>query len=211
MFFQAGNGLRQATGGLGIGLALARQLVELHGGSIEAHSEGPGRGSEFTVRVPLPMAAGLDRVAERPGAPQNARRILVADDNVDAAQSLGLLLRRMGHAVQLSYDGAAAIEAALREPPEIVLLDIDMPNLDGYTVAARLREDRRFDRVPIVALTGMGQEVDRKRTRQAGFDEHVLKPVELGALKRALELIRGQDELPGERPRPLAGGAEGHA
>jgi PAS domain S-box-containing protein len=204
MFFQAGSGSRQATGGLGIGLALARQLVELHGGSIEARSEGAGRGSEFTVRVPLPIAPALSCEEAQPCAAERARRVLVADDNVDAAESLGLLLRRMGHAVQLSYDGVAALEAALREPPEIVLLDIDMPNLDGFAVAARLREDRRFDRVPIVALTGMGQEVDRKRTRQAGFDEHVLKPVDSSALRRALELIRGNDGLPAGPARPLA-------
>jgi PAS domain S-box-containing protein len=194
MFFQAGNGQQGASGGLGIGLALARQLVELHGGSIEARSEGAGRGSAFVVRVPLPISPVVSSEAARPRAAESARRVLVADDNVDAARSLGLLLRTMGHVVQLSYDGAAALETALKDPPEIVLLDIDMPTLDGFAVAARLREDPRFDRVPIVALTGLGQDVDRKRARQAGFDEHVLKPVDYAALRRALELIRGSGE-----------------
>jgi PAS domain S-box-containing protein len=203
MFVQAGDGARLASGGLGIGLALARQLVELHDGSIEARSEGAGKGSEFVVRVPLPISPVVSSEAAQPRTAESARRVLVADDNVDAARSLGLLLRTMGHAVQLSYDGAAALETALKDPPEIVLLDIDMPTLDGFAVAARLREDPRFDRVPIVALTGLGQDVDRKRTRQAGFDEHVLKPVDYTALKRALELIRGSDERPGP-PEPAA-------
>jgi PAS domain S-box-containing protein len=193
MFFQAGNGRQLASGGLGIGLALARQLVELHGGSIEARSEGVGRGSEFTVSVPLPILPTVAREAARPTAPESGRRVLVAEDNTDAAQSLGLLLRKMGHAVRLSYDGAAALDDALREPPEIVLLDIDMPKLDGYAVASRLREDPRFDRVPIVALTGLGQDLDRRRSRQAGFDHHVLKPVDISALREALELIRSNE------------------
>jgi CheY-like chemotaxis protein len=193
MFFQGGNG-KLAAGGLGIGLALARQLVELHGGSIEARSEGAGRGSEFTVRVPLPISPAIAREAAPARAPERARRVLIADDNVDAAQSLGMLLRKMGHAVQLSHDGAAALEIALREPPEIVLLDIDMPKLDGFAVATRLRADQRFDRVPIVALTGLGQDVDRMRAREAGFDQHVLKPMDFSALREALDLIRAKGE-----------------
>ncbi len=206
MFFQAGSTSRLAAGGLGIGLALARQLVELHGGTIEASSEGPGRGSEFTVRLPLSVSPQAAQETKRAPAPEGGRRVLVVDDNVDAAESLGLLLRKMGHAVQVSYDGAAALEAALREPPEIVLLDLDIPKLDGFAVVARLREDRRFDRVPIVALTGFGQEVDRQRARQAGFDEHMLKPIDSGALRAALDLVRGgSGRAPAPAPRtPVA-------
>jgi PAS domain S-box-containing protein len=196
MFVQADSSRRVASGGLGIGLALARRLVELHGGSIEARSEGAGRGSEFIVRVPLSASAPVAQPTGPVPAPEIARSVLVVDDNVDAAQCLAMLLRKMGHRVQLSYDGAAAIETALREPPEIVLLDLDMPRLDGFAVATRLRADRRFDRVPIVALTGFGQDVDRTRARQAGFDEHVLKPVDAGALRAALETVRGGEQRP---------------
>ncbi|HEX6320675.1 MAG TPA: ATP-binding protein [Burkholderiales bacterium] len=191
MFSQIDSTRRRAPGGLGVGLALARQLVELHGGSIEAHSEGLGRGSRFTVRLPLPASlapAGLQ--ASTPARQAGAgRRVLVVDDNVDAADSLGMMLEQMGHSVQVSYDGRAALAAARRNVPDIVLLDLDLPQLDGFAVARLLRQDRRLDRVPIVAVTGFGQEADRSRARQAGFDEHLVKPVDPDVLRCTLELI----------------------
>ncbi len=191
MFGQIDGGRRRAPGGLGIGLALARQLVQLHGGIIEAHSAGPGKGSRFTVRIPLPESAPA--VAERPSAAPSkdaaGRRVLVVDDNVDAADSLGMMLQQMGHSVQVSYDGRAALAAARREVPDVVLLDLDLPQLDGFAVARLLRQDRRLDGVPIVAVTGFGQEVDRTRARQAGFDQHLVKPVDPDVLRSTLELI----------------------
>jgi two-component system CheB/CheR fusion protein len=115
--------------------------------------------------------------------------VLVVDDNVDAADSLGMMLEQMGHSVQVSYDGRAALAAARRNVPDIVLLDLDLPQLDGFAVARLLRQDRRLDRVPIVAVTGFGQEADRSRARQAGFDEHLVKPVDPDMLRCTLELI----------------------
>ena len=183
-FERAGGELRRAEGGLGIGLSLSRRLVELHGGSIQARSEGLGRGALFTVRLPLLAAQGAGASGQPPAFGPQARRrdVLVVDDNVDAAMTLGLLLQQLGHDVRLAHDGPAALEAAHRSPPEIVLLDIGLPNIDGYGVAERLRRDRLFDHTRIVAITGYGQEEDRERSRNAGFDEHLLKPIAPDAL-----------------------------
>jgi CheY-like chemotaxis protein len=190
MFTQIGGGPQRAAGGLGIGLTLARSLVELHGGSIEARSAGLGLGSEFVVRLPLLSA----RQPRRPAAEQaedfrhSPRRILVVDDNVDAGQSLGMLLRQMGHEVQVEHDGLAAIEAAQAVRPELVLLDISMPGLDGFEVVRRLRQDPQFRSVRIVAITGRGQDEDRRKSREAGFDAHLVKPLASEELRRLLEL-----------------------
>ena len=187
MFATADAQSRRVNGGLGIGLSLARKLVELHGGTIEARSEGAGCGSEFVVRVP--MVAG----AEEPQAPAAGpaasprRRVLIVDDNVDAAESLALVLERMGHEVELAHDGRSALDAAQRRVPEIVLLDIDLPRIDGYGVVARLRGDARFRRLRVIALTGLGRERDRARTREAGFDEHIVKPVDPDRLRELVE------------------------
>jgi PAS domain S-box-containing protein len=191
MFAQVDRTLERAQGGLGIGLALAKSLVEMHGGTIQVESEGPGKGSEFIVRLPASASA------ERPGAgdtpfrfvqARTRRRVLVVDDNVDAAQTLGLLLGEMGCEVQIAHGGAAAIEAARSgRPPQIVLLDISMPGVDGYKVVRQLRQDLAFRDVPFIAVTGLGREADRERAREAGFNEHLVKPVAPEALREILE------------------------
>ena len=192
MFAQVDRNLDRAQGGLGIGLALAKSLVEMHGGTIEARSEGPGRGSEFIVRLPASEAAPRPAAGEapffaslKPGA--GRRRVLVVDDNVDAAEALGLLLGEMGCEVHIAHGGAAAIEAARAHPPQLVLLDISMPGVDGYSVVRRLRQELAFSDVPFVAITGLGREADRDKARAAGFSEHLVKPVEPEALREILE------------------------
>jgi PAS domain S-box-containing protein len=190
LFVQAERRLDRAQGGVGIGLTLVKRLTELHGGRVEAHSEGPGRGSEFVVR--LPAAAEQDRGGEPPAGqrPEDAtphrRRVLVVDDNTDAADSLALLLRLAGQDVRAAYDGPSALALAGEFRPELVFLDIGMPGMDGYEVARRLRQQPGVDGLTLVALTGWGQEEDRDRSREAGFDLHLIKPVEPGALDRLL-------------------------
>jgi two-component system CheB/CheR fusion protein len=190
LFMQADRSYDRAGGGLGIGLTLVRRLVELHGGSIEARSEGVGKGSELVVRLPVLPQRSMEseRLAEMGGrttagpapSPEAAtpRRILVVDDNVDMVESLALLLRLRGHEVEVAYDGPGALKAAGSFHPEVVLLDIGLPGLDGYQVASRLRQRRRSARVLLVALTGYGQDADQLRSRQAGFDHHLTKPVD---------------------------------
>jgi signal transduction histidine kinase/ActR/RegA family two-component response regulator len=178
--FQRGPERSAARGGLGIGLSLVRGLVELHGGGVEAHSEGPGRGSEFVVRLPL-LAAEAPRpvAATRPQVEAGrSRRVLVADDNPDSAESLAMLLRCRGHEVDVVGDGQAAVEAVRALAPEIALLDIGMPRLDGYEAAARIRSAPWGERTVLVALTGFGQERDQRRAHEAGFDVHLTKPVD---------------------------------
>ena len=192
MFMQGGRDPRGAQGGLGIGLALAKNLVELHGGTIEARSDGVDRGAQFIVRLPV-----LATQRPAPGKPRplptlharTPRRVLVVDDNIDAARALGLLLERMGHDVQVAHDGLAALEAARGNRPEIVLLDISMPGVDGLGVVRRLRQDPRFQKVPFVAVTGRGSEDDRRLSREAGFDEHLVKPVALESLQRVFATL----------------------
>jgi signal transduction histidine kinase len=192
MFAQVDRTLDRAQGGLGIGLALARSLVEMHAGTIQVQSAGPGQGSEFIVRLPATEPAQSARFGDAPFLaylqPGSARRrVLVVDDNVDAAQSLGLLLGQMGCEVQIAHGGAAAIEAARSGQPHLVLLDISMPGVDGYAVVRRLKQDLAFRDVPFIAVTGLGREADRDRAREAGFNEHLVKPVSLEALREVLE------------------------
>jgi CheY-like chemotaxis protein len=191
-FMQADRVLHQSQGGLGIGLTLVRRLVEMHGGSVTAHSEGPGKGSEFVVRLPalspkqaIPGARAAGEGGEQVGAaPQ--RRILVVDDNVDAADSLALLLRLEGQDVRVAHDGPAALAAVEAEPPALVFLDIGMPVMNGYDVARRLRQRPGLENLVLVAMTGWGQEEDRRRSQEAGFDHHLVKPVEPDALHKLL-------------------------
>jgi signal transduction histidine kinase/ActR/RegA family two-component response regulator len=195
LFMQIERRLDRSQGGLGIGLCLVRSLVEMHGGTVTAHSEGPGRGSEFVVR--LPAIAG-DRV-EPQGTPQPpkkgdgrespGRRILVVDDNQDAANSLARYLKRLaGHEVEVAYDGPGALGLARTFRPDVVLLDIGLPGMSGYEVAERLREWPETVEARLIALTGWGQEDDRRRSRSAGIDVHLVKPVDLDAI---LELLAG--------------------
>jgi len=175
-----------ASGGIGIGLALAKALVDLHGGRISAHSAGRGTGSRFVVHLPriaAPKAAatGAAAIAGKP-----RRRLLLVDDNVDAASSQASLLRLLGHEVEVAHDGVAALEKARRFRPEVVLLDLGMPGMDGFEVARRLRASHEGRDLKLVAQTGWGQEDDRRRTREAGFDAHLAKPIDLAALERIL-------------------------
>jgi len=190
MFAQA-HSIGRGQGGLGIGLTMVRSLVEMHHGSVEARSAGPGQGSEFVVRLPLaaeraPAAATVPAGQARPSAPLHGQRILVVDDNRDAADTLGLLLEGDGAAVRVVYDGRAALAQAETFQPTSVLLDLGMPGMDGYEVARRLRQDERFSGVRIVALTGWGQDADRRQTRNRGFSHHLTKPVSLEDLHAIL-------------------------
>jgi CheY-like chemotaxis protein len=192
MFVQASPRQKRAGGGLGIGLALARRIAELHGGALEAHSEGPGQGSEFTLRLPLMQGQSADAElaaqAEPPALPRVVpRRVLVVDDNVDAATTLGRVLQSLGHDTCVVHDGAQALARVAEFHPDIVLLDIGMPGLDGYEVARRLRALKGERPFRIVAVTGWGQEADREKARDAGFDVHLVKPVEVSDLVRALQ------------------------
>jgi PAS domain S-box-containing protein len=197
------NGV-DAAGGLGIGLTLVRRLVELHDGSVEAHSDGPGRGSEFSITVPIagPADAGSEPGAGARAVPaaadaSHARlRVLIADDNRDAAESLGQLLSWAGHTVEIVFDGRSALHAARRQPPDVALLDIGMPGLTGLETARQMRDLPGGPRILIVALTGWGQAEDRERSRDAGFDHHLMKPVDLAALHALLAERANSAQLP---------------
>ncbi|HWN42876.1 MAG TPA: chemotaxis protein CheB [Thermoanaerobaculia bacterium] len=198
LFMQADRSYDRTGGGLGIGLTLVRHLVELHGGSVEAHSRGLEQGSELVVR--LPILAPTNRDSERRGVPTDAalspaaaspgRRVLVVDDNVDSADSLALLLRLKGHEVEVAYDGHGALKTAGSFHPEVVMLDIGLPGLDGYQVASRLRRRRRTATALLLALTGYGREEDQVRSLEAGFDHHLTKPVDPQVLYDLLDLPR---------------------
>jgi PAS domain S-box-containing protein len=194
LFVQETRSLDRAQGGLGIGLTLVRTLVKMHGGSVRAFSEGPGRGSELVVRLPLAPEAAPSAVDRAPSA-RNATgaplRVLVVDDNVDAAAALGKLMKILGHEVALAHDGPAALAAAAADPPDLVLLDIGLPGMEGYEVAARLRA-AGHTRAALVALTGYGRQDDVRRSRDAGFDHHLVKPVDLAQLRRIAASLRGQ-------------------
>jgi signal transduction histidine kinase len=187
MFTQVDRTLEKTTGGLGIGLSLIQGLVEMHGGTIEAHSDGEGRGSEFVVRVPLAAAGGPDNVdSGASGGAASRHRILVVDDNVDSADSLGQLLELLGNEVRTAYDGEAGVGAATAFRPDVILMDIGMPKLNGYDAARRIREQPWGRGVVMVAQTGWGQHDDKQKSLEAGFDFHLTKPVETAALMKLL-------------------------
>ena len=188
MFAQVDRHLERTTGGLGIGLTLVRKLVGLHGGTVFAQSRGPGRGSEFVVRLPRMVAGsrlGANGEPERSVAAP-ARRIVVADDNLDAAESLARLLRLHGHKVWTAHDGVEAVRMVDTHQPEIVLLDIGMPKLNGYEAAREIRKHPGGGRRILIAVTGWGQEEDRRRSFEAGIDHHIVKPVEEDTLVEVL-------------------------
>jgi signal transduction histidine kinase/ActR/RegA family two-component response regulator len=189
MFAQVDQSLERAQGGLGIGLTLVKRLVEMHGGRVEARSEGVGKGSEFIVRLPVaaPAGAAQSSVRENRLARHNgSRRILIADDNRDSAESMGMLLQLMGNEVRMVHDGMAAVEEAAVFLPEIVLLDIGMPRMSGYEVARRIRAEPWGADMILVALTGWGQDDDKRRAYDAGFDRHFTKPVNPTVLEELL-------------------------
>jgi CheY-like chemotaxis protein len=192
MFMQADRTTDRSQGGLGIGLTLVKNLVESHGGSISARSDGPGLGSEFIVR--LPVAVEQSREPQPVVSPQKVerlaqRRVLVVDDNEDAAASLAMLLRFLGSEVQVARDGATALSMIADFRPDAVLLDIGMPGMDGFEVARRIREQADFAGIVLIALTGWGQAEDRSRTRAAGFDHHLVKPADITSLQSLLVAV----------------------
>jgi PAS domain S-box-containing protein len=190
LFTQGERALDRSEGGLGIGLTLAQRLIKLHGGSLEALSEGPGRGSEFIIGLPLaavPAASSHSSSREAQRRPAGSRRVLVVDDNRDAAESLETLLQLWGHETRSAYDGPRALALATEFRPEIVLLDIGLPGMDGYEVARQMRALPGGERALIVAVTGYGRSSDRLQSQEAGFDHHLVKPVLPEVLQELIE------------------------
>lgn len=189
LFAQSARSLDRSQGGLGIGLSLVKRILDLHRGTVEAHSEGLGRGSEFTVRLPLLPPTAPEPPPDPAGSlarPGHTGRVLVVDDNVDSADTLTTLLGMSGHDVKTAYTGPAALEAAAAHLPDVVLLDIGLPGLNGYEVARRLRQDPRLEAVRLVAMTGYGDDADRRLSEEAGFDRHVVKPLDFPTVKELL-------------------------
>jgi signal transduction histidine kinase/CheY-like chemotaxis protein len=189
LFVQSERTLDRAQGGLGIGLSLVKRMVEMHAGTISATSQGVGRGARFEIRLPRSLRTGAAAPASEAQREHARRRVLIVDDNVDAADSLAMVLKLEGHSVEQAYAAGEALRIAAAFEPEIVLLDIGLPEVDGYEIARRLREIPALRAVKLVALTGYGQAEDRARTHAAGFDLHLVKPVDFAAL------ARGFDEL----------------
>ncbi len=207
LFSQINAEPERAQGGLGIGLALVRSLVEMHGGTARAQSPGPGRGSTFTIRVPL--AEPAEEVPAAPAALTHSRRgatkrLLVVDDNEDGAEMLALVLGQSGYQIKTVYDGRGALTAADEWQPEVIILDIGLPDINGYDVARELRSRQRLDGLGLIALTGWGTSDDKQKAMEAGFDLHLTKPVDAGELQRALSELeqRGRSQPPSQ---PLAG------
>ena len=176
-------------GGLGISLPLVRWITEMHGGSVEAHSPGPGRGSEFVVRLPVALSSAQEAPERADGnalAQRTHYRILVVDDSKDAAISLSLVLKFMGHETRTAHDGLEAVECAREFQPSVVLLDLGLPRLNGYDACRKIREEAGERELVLIALTGWGQEEDKARSREAGFHFHMLKPVDPAALEKLL-------------------------
>ena len=212
LFAQERQEIDRSDGGLGLGLAIVKSLMRAHGGSVDAHSDGKNRGARFTIRLPLGGASPTEPGTGSAAAPAPVSaaapglRILVVDDNPDAARLLADSLQALGHRAVVAFDGPSALESASAFHPDVVLLDLGLPVMDGFEVAQRIRALPGLERLEIVAITGYGQEIDRQRTRESGFDEHMVKPVRLDALEawlRRSQKRRGrgsprsaQDEAP---------------
>jgi CheY-like chemotaxis protein len=192
MFTQVGRSLEQTEGGLGIGLALAKRLVEMHGGKIEARSEGLGKGSQFVVTLPAAANSSTEELSpgEEPMFKATKRRILIADDNRDVAEAFGVMLETVGHEVVTAHDGMEVLEKAEHFQPDIIVLDIGMPKINGYDAARRLRQQPWGKDVVLVAITGWGNEKDKGQSQEAGFDFHLVKPVDPGALCRLVDSVQ---------------------
>jgi CheY-like chemotaxis protein len=204
LFTQVDRSVERAQEGLGIGLSLAKRLVEMHGGAIRAESEGAGRGTVVIVTLPRMADPPPDGIPVAAGSAQGgaAREVLVVDDNKDAADSLATLLRFDGHEVRVAYDGDVAIREVRARKPDVILLDLGLPKMSGYDVCRTLRCDDPDRAILVVALTGWGGSEDRARTHAAGFDAHLVKPVDLAALREVLERPL---EPARDRPAPLPG------
>jgi CheY-like chemotaxis protein len=196
MFAQVQHHLEKSRGGLGIGLNIVKRLVEMHGGRVEAHSAGAGAGSEFIVRLRVLMTLASDsgqlNKAEARPMPLARRKILVADDNIDAASSMAMLLRIMGNDVEVANDGQQACDIAAQFQPAIIFLDIGMPKLNGYEACRHIRAQAWSANTTIIALTGWGQEEDKRRSEMAGFDHHLVKPIEPVLLEKLLVELRSE-------------------
>jgi len=191
LFYQVDRTLDRAEGGLGIGLALVKNLVTMHGGEVWAQSEGLGKGSEFVIRLPCLRSSPAVPVPH-PAEPKSAEsllRILVVDDNRDAAQSLSMLLTSEGHTAWLAYDGYEALEVALVEQPQVVLLDIGLPGMDGYAVARALRQHPELKTTHLIALSGYGRQEDREQAKTVGFNSYLVKPLNFSELQGALNSV----------------------
>jgi CheY-like chemotaxis protein len=187
MFSQLAPALDRSQGGLGIGLALVRGLAELHGGTVAAFSDGPGKGSEFVIRLPVTKAAALPSDSAPAEAPHAAGlRVVIVDDNADAAESLAMVLELEGHEVRTAGDGIAGLELIGAFSPQAVILDIGLPRLNGYEVARRIRQDYQDAGILLIAVTGWGQQQDKQTAVAAGFDHHFTKPVDPRELQRVL-------------------------
>ncbi len=214
LFTQVDQSLDHSQGGLGLGLTLVRNLVEMHGGTVAAHSEGLGRGSEFVVRLPIlpeskaqPEKAPVDS-SVKPALPHAAdgrsRRVLVVDDNVSSAQCLAMILKLDGHDVQVAHDGTVALDAVRRFRPEAVLMDIGLPGMDGYEVALRLKQqpELRASIMLLAAVTGYAEDDARRRSREVGFDHHLVKPVDPEVVLALLASLEWSDDSQGDREKP---------
>ena len=202
MFMQVDRTSERSQGGLGIGLTLVKRLTEMHGGSIEARSDGEGQGSEFIVRLPIlnrPVVAeeSSSRLASDP---QAQRRVLIVDDNLDSAESLAMLLEITGNKTYMAHDGLEALEQIEKYRPEVVLLDIGLPRVDGHEVCRRVREKSWGKDIVVIALTGWGQDDDRRKSEEAGFNGHLVKPVDYDKL---LELLAALTTNPGREVEPI--------
>jgi PAS domain S-box-containing protein len=192
LFSQGESTLDRTQGGLGIGLPLVKSLVEMHGGMVTAESKGPGKGSEFIVRlptVPSPAPGPVTPQEDSGGITARSLRVLVVDDVADARKLFGRLLETLGNQVRMAHDGPSALEAALEFRPDVALLDIGLPGMNGYEVAQRMRQEPRLQNTVLVAITGYGQRSDRRRSEEAGFDHHLVKPLDIDALRQLLATI----------------------
>jgi len=186
-FVQGAGALDRPEGGLGIGLTLVRSIVELHGGSVAAASRGPGHGTTITLSVPLrPEAPPVEAAAAQPDAKPPPKKVLIVDDNRDSADSLAMLLRIEGHEVHVACDGAEALAQAERLHPQVVVLDIGLPKIDGYEVARRLRRLQGLHDLRLIAVTGYGQHDDLRASSEAGFEHHLVKPIDPAHLARII-------------------------
>ncbi len=193
MFTQVDRSLEKSQGGLGIGLTLVKRLVELHGGSVEARSEGPGKGSEFVVRLPVAVDASTPHAldSDEETLATTSLRILIVDDNRDGADSLALILQIMGNDTRTAYDGQEGVDEAEQFRPDVIVFDIGLPKLNGYEACRCIRELSWAKSVVLIAVTGWGQDEDRRRSRDAGFDHHVVKPVDARTLMTLLGGVHG--------------------
>jgi CheY-like chemotaxis protein len=204
MFTQIENGSESPTAGLGIGLTLVKRLVEMHGGAVSVESAGHNLGSRFRVQLPMiPQAPGATESSKTEGGAFRAakRRVLIVDDNADALASLGMVVRALGSETFDAHDGFEAVESASNLRPDVILMDIGMPRLNGYDAARRIRQQPWGNDVLMVATTGWGKEEDRRQSKEAGFDFHLVKPIAISAVQ---ELLASPGRMQLEPPRPIA-------